>query len=256
MTDADGLAGKTVLITGAAGPGVGGACARLFAQQDALVVLSDRSRSRTYAAAEQVGQATGARVVPLVMDVGDEQSINGGLAEIADTLGPVDVLVNNAAFTGLWPLVETSTQDWNRVLGVCLTGAFLTMRACLPAMIRRGSGAIVNVSSVNAWTGPGDGTSAYSAAKAGLLGLTRAAASECGPHNVRVNAVAPGLVPNPGVEQLFGAEYIARVSGQAAMRRAATPEEIAEAVVFLSGRRSGFVTGEVINVSGGLYFHA
>ncbi|WP_160573723.1 SDR family NAD(P)-dependent oxidoreductase [Actinomadura physcomitrii] len=256
MSHSGDVQGKKVLITGAAGPGIGAACARLFAEAGATVVLTDRSETRTPAAARDLAAATGATVVPAVIDVGREESVRVGVAAAVEAVGPLDVLVNNAAFTDLSPLVETSTRSWEKVLNVCLTGTFFMMRACLPAMIERRAGSVINIASVNAWTGPADGTASYSAAKAGVLGLTRAAASECGPHNVRINAVAPGFVPNPGIESLFGSDYVRETSQKAALRRAATPEEIAEAVLFLGSDRSSYVTGEAICVAGGLYYHA
>lgn len=254
-TDLGGMKGRRVLITGAAGPGIGQACARLFAEHGADVILSDRSASRSRAVAAAVAAATGAKVIPHVMDVGDEAAVEAGMAEVlAD--GPLDVLVNNAAYAERAPIAEMSNAGWRKVIDICLTGTFLTMRACLPGMIARRSGAIVNIASVAAWNGPSDGTGAYAAAKAGVLGLTRAAAAECGPYNVRVNAVAPGLVPNSGIEALFGAAYIEEQIRRTPMARPATPDEIARAVFFLAGEQSSFITGDVLCVSGGLYFHA
>jgi 3-oxoacyl-[acyl-carrier protein] reductase len=241
---------RTVLVTGAAGPGIGAACARRFAVDGFRVVLSDRSESRTRSVAAQLARETEAEIIPLILDVADEDSVKSGI----ESAGPIDVLINNAAVISRAALVETELTAWERVLRVCLTGPFLMMRACLPGMMERGSGCIVNISSIEAWTGPAAGTSSYAAAKAGLLGLTRAAASEAAPCNVRVNAIAPGAVPNAGAEEAMAAGHFDEVLRRTPMGRVASPGEIASVAAFLASPDSSFVTGEVVGVSGGLYY--
>lgn len=248
--------GKTVLITGAAGPGIGSACALAFARDGATVIVSDRSESRAASTATRIADETGATVLPLTMDVSSEDSTDPAIASILREVGTIDILVNNAAVVEMAPLAETTMDSWRRVIDVCLTGTFLTTRACLPSMVAQGSGCIVNISSVAAWRGPGDGQAPYSAAKAGVLGFTRSVASEYGSSGVRINAVAPGFVPNHKVKEMFGDEYIARTSKATPLNRPATPEDIAASVVFLASEHSSFITGETINVSGGFYYHA
>lgn len=248
--------GKTVLVTGAAGPGIGSTCASAFAASGASVIVSDRSARRAEVTAERIRAETGANVVALTMDVSSEDSVNSGVEAALERAGTIDILVNNAAVVEKAPLVDTTFESWQRVVDVCLTGTFLTTRACLPGMIEKGSGSIINISSVAAWRGPGDGQAPYSAAKAGVLGLTRAVASEYGKSGVRVNAVAPGFVPNAAMKEMFGDEWVATMAASTPLDRAAAPQDIANAVVFLADERSSFITGEVINVSGGFYYHA
>jgi 3-oxoacyl-[acyl-carrier protein] reductase len=247
------FSGKQVLVTGAAGPGLGRACAVLFARGGAHVLLTDRSARRVTETTDQIrSEVSGSDVTPMTMDVSDPGSIESALAES----GPVDVLVNNAAIAEKAPLTETDPDSWNRVLSVNLTGPFLLMRALLPGMYSRGSGCVVNIASVEAWAPNDEFIGSYVASKAGLLGLTRAAAAEAGPYGVRVNAVAPGLMENKAVADLHGADRLADFRARTPLRRSGVPEEVARAVGFLASDHASFITGEVIDVSGGFYFHA
>jgi 3-oxoacyl-[acyl-carrier protein] reductase len=248
--------GKTVLVTGAAGPGIGSACALAFAARGATVIVSDRSAARAESTAERIASETGSVVIPLTMDVSREDSTDPAIKSVLEQVGSIDILVNNAAVVEMAPLAETTLESWQRVIDVCLTGTFLTTRACLPSMVAQGSGSIINISSAAAWRGPGDGQAPYSAAKAGVLGFMRSVASEYGPSGIRVNAVAPGFVPNHKVKEMFGDEYIARTAQATPLNRAATPEDIAGSVLFLASEQSSFITGEAINVTGGFYYHA
>jgi 3-oxoacyl-[acyl-carrier protein] reductase len=251
------LSGRTAVVTGAAGPGLGRACARLFVEAGAQVVLVDLSERRLAETASDLDKIDGpgsvARTVAL--DVSDADAVESRLAPVLAETG-VDVLVNNAAVVQRAELVDLPVADWKRVLDVGLTGAFLLLKACLPAMYAQGSGSVVNVASVDAWSG-GEATNAsYAATKAGLLGLTRAAATEAGPRGVRVNAVAPGLMVNDAVRRLFTPDQLDDIVARTPVGRTGSPEDVAQAVLFLAGDRSEFVTGDVLTVSGGLYYHA
>lgn len=251
------LAGKIALVTGAAGPGLGFSSARLLASSGAHVVVADRSSRRVAEAVEILtAEYPEVRIYPLVLDVSDEVGVQSGVAEIIAELGGVDILVNNAAIAESARIVDVTLASWNRVLAVSLTGPMLLMRACIPSMVSRGGGAVVNVSSVEAWANMDPDISSYSAAKAGLLALTRAAASEYGRDGVRVNAVAPGLMVNKAVEKLFDADHLARVVERTPLGRAGDPEEVARVVLFLASEQSAFVTGDVVTAAGGLYYHA
>src|SRR5437763_1934378 len=151
---------------------------------------------------------TGRRVVGLALDVTDEHHVDAVVAEVLRDLGRIDVLVNNAGTSEPAPLRETKTDSWRRVVDVCLTGSFFTMRAVLPHMIERGSGSIVNIASVEAWTSRTPGNTAYHAAKAGVLALSRSTAHQAAPYQVRVNWVGPGLTPNPFLAKLIPAEQL------------------------------------------------
>jgi 3-oxoacyl-[acyl-carrier protein] reductase len=246
--------GRVVLITGAAGPSLGNACAQLFAAAGAHVVITDRSQRRLDLAAEALAPAAPNGVTSLVLDVADEVSIKAGITEVINAQGRLDVLVNNAAFTEQSPLVDTTTESWRRVLDVALNGPFLLMRETLPHMYRQGSGSIVNIASVDAWGPAHTNIGSYVAAKAGLIGLGRVGAAEGGPHGVRVNTVAPGLMVNKASTELHEGSALDAVRQATALRRGGDPLEVAQAVYFLASDAASFITGEVLAASGGLYF--
>jgi 3-oxoacyl-[acyl-carrier protein] reductase len=250
------LTQKIALVTGAAGPGLGFACARLLAEAGAHVVLTDRSERRVDDACARLRSEWALSVTGLVVDVSDEDSIGRGVGRVEAELGGVDVLVNNAALAEPGNIADLTLESWNKVLGVSLTGPFLMMRACIPSMVRRGGGSIVNVSSVEAWAVMDRGLASYAAAKAGLQALTRAAATEYGEFGVRVNAVAPGFMPNRAVEELYEPSHLESIVARTPLGRPGDPEEVAKVVTFLAGDDASFVTGDVVTASGGLYYHA
>ncbi|HEX4107121.1 MAG TPA: SDR family NAD(P)-dependent oxidoreductase [Solirubrobacteraceae bacterium] len=247
------LDGRVAFVTAAAGAGIGQATARTLAQAGADVVVTDLDPKRTARVAEEIGAETGRRALGLPLDVRDEQAVQSAIDGVLADWGRIDVLVNNAGTSEPAPVWETSTDSWRRVIDICLTGHFLTMRAVLPGMIERGSGAIVNIASIEAWTSGVPGNTAYHAAKAGVLALTRSTAKQAAPHGVRVNAVAPGLVPNPFLARMIPPEDLAELEGQIPLGHPVAPQDIADAVLFLAGTRSASITGETINVSGGAY---
>jgi 3-oxoacyl-[acyl-carrier protein] reductase len=248
--------GKVALVTGSGGPGIGSACARAFAEQGAAVVVSDRSARRASEVGEMLRTETDAQVVDLHMDVAEEESVATAITHVVERLGGVDILVNNAGMSEISKVIETTLDSWNRVIAVCLTGPFLTMRHCIPQMVEAGGGAVVNIASVQAWIGTDDGLASYSAAKAGLLALTRTTAAEVGRYGVRVNAVAPGLIYNEGIREQFGDAFVDGITAQTPLGRMGRPDDMAAAVLYLASDDSSFVTGEVHCVSGGFYYHA
>jgi len=246
------FAGRNAIVTGAAGAGLGLAVAERLLSEGARVAVLDRHPERTAGAAARLADAHGAeRVAGFVVDVTDRAGLASGLEEIERFLGNVDVLVNNAATNSLGPLGEVADEDWDRVLELNLTACFATTRAVLGGMKERGRGAIVNVSSIAAF-GHGSGNNApYSASKAGLNALTRSVAVEGGPHGVRCNAVAPGLIEGPFLAARRD-EYREQLE-RTPLRRFAEPEDVAAVIAFLASDDARHVTGEVINVSGGIY---
>jgi 3-oxoacyl-[acyl-carrier protein] reductase len=258
MTQQRRFEGKTVLVTGSAGPGLGFSTVKLFAEEGAHVAVSDRSARRVKEAAERIrNEVDGiAGVTEVTLDVTDEESVQEGVAGIVAETGSIDVLVNNAAFAEQAALVDTSLESWQRVLNVGLTGPFLMMRACLPHMYAQGSGSVINVSSIEAWAAADPHIGSYVAAKSGLLGLTRVGAAEAGPHRVRVNAVAPGLMVNKAVEELFDRDALADIVARTPLGRAGGPDEVARTILYLASEDAAFVTGDVLTVAGGLYYHA
>ncbi|MBM3673295.1 MAG: SDR family oxidoreductase [Actinobacteria bacterium] len=244
------LAGRVALVTGAAGAGIGKACARRLGRDGATVVVTDVHEARTDATTRELAtELASTRVLGFSLDVTDRARVDAVLTEIADSVGPVDILVNNAAINVLGPVATYDPGDWDHVLEVDLTACWYLMRAVLPAMTAAGRGSIVNISSVASALGGGGTEGPYAAAKAGLESLTRTVAVEAGPHGVRANAVAVGIVRSKFVEK--HAEQLAPSAARGPLRRMGEPEEIAAVVAWLASDESSFVTGETINASGG-----
>ncbi len=200
-------------------------------------------------------QQVGAEALPVPGDVSDEASVRGMVETVMGEFGRIDVLVNNAGISTIVPAEETTLGDWERTLAINLTGPFLTSREFGKEMLRRGEGSIVNISSVAGLLGIGD-RAAYNASKHGLIGLTRTLAAEWGGRGVRVNAVCPGWVKTEmdDEDQAGGGYADADIEGRVPMARFATPEDIAQAVVFLANpEQSGFVNGHTLSVDGGWF---
>jgi 3-oxoacyl-[acyl-carrier protein] reductase len=250
------LAGQVALITAAAGAGIGQAIALEFAEAGATVVVTDHAAHRAEQVASAITAKTGATVIPIELDVTDEERIAEVVTRTQDEFGRVDILVNNAGIVRRAPLWEMSTETWRNVQDICLTSQFWTMRAVLPDMVARRAGSIVNIASVYGWMGSTLGEANYMSAKAGVMGLTRAVASEVGQYGIRVNAIAPGLIFNEFVNKHYGPEYFANIVDNTPLGRPGRPSEIATVAHFLAVEASSFITGEVISVSGGWYMHA
>jgi NAD(P)-dependent dehydrogenase (short-subunit alcohol dehydrogenase family) len=245
------LEGKCIIITGASS-GIGAAAARLFAAEGAKVVLAARSRERLQTVVQEIDDA-GGEAVAFPIDVRDE-SHGAALVELAlSKFGKIDGAFNNAGIVGdMVPVSEMSLANWNDVIAVNLTSAFLAARAQIPAIEARGGGSIVFTSSfVGNSNGGLPGMAAYAAAKAGLVGLTQALASEHAAKGVRVNALLPGgtVTPSGGEGNPDALEYIARLHP---LKRMAQPEEIAQAALYMLSDRASFMTGSAMIVDGGI----
>jgi NAD(P)-dependent dehydrogenase (short-subunit alcohol dehydrogenase family) len=242
-----------VVVTGAAG-GIGLAYARAFSAQGRPVALCDRSERVLEVAEETGGHAAG--VLGVVMDVADETSVDAGFTRIEKEFGDPSVLVNNAAlFVDLpftrWQDIDVAT--WDRVMAVNLRGPFLCAHRALPGMECRRGGRIVNISSTTAHVG-GHQRLHYAASKAGVIGFTRALAQEVGAIGVTVNAVAPGSTQSEGVRARYPQEVLDRAVAVRAIPRAAVPEDIVGAVLFLASDAASFITGQTLVVDGGHVF--
>jgi 3-oxoacyl-[acyl-carrier protein] reductase len=246
------LEGRVALVTGAAGAGSGRATARRLALAGATVVVTDVHERRTKETVESLREETGGTFLGHVLDGGDAAQISSVVSLVRGSVGPVDVLVNNAAINPFAVLDELQPADWNRALDVDLTGPWLLIRAVLPDMKQRGRGSIVNVSSVAAYTAP-EREAPYAAAKAALHSLTRTVAREMGPHGIRCNAVAPGLIWTRFMEK-YEEQFRPEVE-RTPLRRWGQPEAVADVVHFLASDASRFITGEALTVSGGWYMH-
>ena len=236
------LAGKSVLVTAAAGTGIGFATAKRCAEEGARVVISDIHERRLRESAEQLG------VPGIVANVTNEDDVQRLLRETIEHLGGVDVLVNNAGLGGTANLVEMTDEQWFSVLDVTLNGTMRMTRAALAHMYERDGGAIVNNASVVGWRAQ-EGQAHYAAAKAGVMALTRCAAIEAAAHNVRVNAVAPSLAMHPFLAKVTTEELLAELTTREAFGRAAEPWEVANVIVFLASDLASYMTGEVVSVS-------
>lgn len=250
MTSDDAFKDKVAVVTGAAGF-IGRAIVMAMTRRGATAEILDRVAADL--TLEQV-RAQGGKAHAQVCDIASSASVDAAIADILARHGRIDILVNCAGGGQRIGFVETSDEEWFTQINANLSGAFYTMRAALPGMLARKSGAIVNVASISGIIGglPSKGTQgrsgpAYGAAKAGLIGLTKWAAREFGKHGVRVNAIAPGPVLTSQV--MHGYDYGVE---DYPIPRMGAPEDMAEAVVYLASPASSYVTGEVIKVTGGV----
>jgi len=244
------LGGRTAFVTGGAS-GIGAAAVRRLAAEGAQVVVADRDKDRAVRVADEIGG------IAVYLDVADTASVGAAVAEAELVAGPIDVLVNNAGGDRLAWFVDTDEDDWDLVLAVNLRGVIACTHAVLSGMHERRAGVIVNVASEAGRVGTVGGAT-YAAAKAGVIGFTKAIARESARYGVRCNAVAPGPVDTPMLNGLpevsgeFGAGVRRAMIAATAMRRVGTPDEIAGAIAFLASDDATFITGETVAVSGGL----
>ncbi|HYA53253.1 MAG TPA: SDR family oxidoreductase [Streptosporangiaceae bacterium] len=243
------LAGKVVVVTAAAGTGIGSAVAARCLAEGAQVVLSDRHERRLAAARDELARAHGDRVCAQACDVTDETQVGALVAAAVSRFGRIDVLVNNAGLGGTSSVLEMTDEQWRAVLDVTLTGTFRCTRAGLRQMVAQGhGGAVVNNASVLGWRAQ-PGQAHYAAAKAGVMALTRCAALDVAQHGIRVNAVAPSLAIHPFLAKVTGEELLAELAAREAFGRAARPWEVANVIVFLASDYASYLTGEVVSVS-------
>ncbi len=243
------LAGKTVLVTAAAGTGIGYAVAKRAVEEGARVLISDWHERRLGEAAARIAEETGSeRPATFVCDVTDQAQVDA-LRDAAEAeLGGLDVLINNAGLGGETAVVDMTDDEWHRVLDVTLNSVFRMTRAVLPGMYARKAGAIVNNASVLGWRAQ-KGQAHYAAAKAGVMAFTRCSALEAAEHGVRINAVAPSIAMHAFLAKVTSDELLAELSAREAFGRPAEVWEVANVMLFLASDLASYMTGEVVPVS-------
>jgi 3-oxoacyl-[acyl-carrier protein] reductase len=239
------LDGKTALVTGASG-GIGAAIARLLHGQGAAVALSGTRR----AALDELAAELGERVAVCPADLRDPAAPDQLVAAAEAAIGPLHILVNNAGFTKDMLALRMKDEDWQAVLDVDLSAPFRLARAALKGMLRRRAGRIIGISSIVATTGNA-GQANYAAAKAGLVGMTKSLAQECGGRGVTVNIVSPGFIQT-AMTDVLSDEQKQRLLGSIPLGRIGRPEDIAASVCFLASDEAGWVTGQTLHVNGGM----
>jgi len=259
LRDMDDLNGRIAIVTGA-GTGIGRAIALRLAEAGADVGLFDLDEASAHATRDQI-RAIGRRATVTVGNVAERGDVLGAAAAMEHELGPINILVNNVGILRTCPFLEQSIEDWHRVFATNLDGVFHFSQAVLPGMVARCGGCIINMSS---WTGKKGvaNHAAYGATKAAILNLTQSLAEEFGQSRIRVNAVCPGIIVDTKMREV--AEDLNRAQGlpdvatrtkALPLRRPGYPSEIADVVAFLASDRAAYITGEAVNITGGLWMN-
>ena len=248
---------KVALVTAAAGAGIGASIARQLVDDGLDVVISDVHERRCGELAAELSEKHGREFLSKPLDVTDFENVGSVIQEIIEQRGQIDVLVNNAGWNKLEPVAEMSRETWLSCIDVDLNGTFNCMRHVLPYMIQRNFGSVVNISSIAAWETSTEHGAAYSAAKAGILALTRVAAAENGKNGIRINCVSPGLIYNDFLRKIYPDEFFeGYAENRSLVGRVGQPQDVADMVSYLVSDKAGYITGEVFTVSGGVSPHA
>jgi len=248
------LDGKVSLITGG-GTGIGAACARVFAQEGATVVITGRRKDALEQVAKEIEKANG-RALVVAGSVTDEAHAQSAVAQAVRTFGTLNVLVNNAGAGAFGKLLhETDEATWNEMLAINLTGVYRMIKAAVPEMMKARGGAIVNVSSIASLVGI-PMTAAYSASKGGMDALTRCVAMDYAQQQIRCNSVCPGLVDTPMASGLINnPEALTQIMTAYPLGRYGTPDEVAKLILYLASDESAWVTGSIFPIDGGMTAH-
>ena len=250
------LKDQVAIVTAGAGAGIGQAVVRRFAEEGAHVVISDAHAKRPLDLAQELNKQYGREFIGVQVDATNQDQVEKLVQMTVDQYGRVDILVNNAGINKLEPAWEMSGETWDFVMRTNVYSTFYATRAVLPYMVKQKSGKVVSLASVAGWIGSSDGEAHYCAAKAAVMGYTRAVAAEVGKHGVRVNAIAPGLIYNEFLRRIYPDEMFRSVEKRTPLGRVGQPKDIADLALFLVSDESSFITGEIMCCSGGLYVHA
>jgi 3-oxoacyl-[acyl-carrier protein] reductase len=243
------LKNKVALVTGAS-QGIGRETALALAEAGAKLAVAARNEEKLAALAMEI-TAAGGEALPVKMDVTDAEQVRAGFKTVVEKFGRLDILVNNAAITRDGLAMRMKLDDWEAVLRTNLTGAHLCIQQALPTMMRARTGRIINIASVVARMGNA-GQANYVAAKAGLIGLTKAIAIEISSRNITVNAVAPGFIETPMTDVLAD-KVKAELQTRIPLGRMGSARDVTAAIVFLASDEAGYITGHVLDVNGGMY---
>lgn len=243
------LEGRVALVTGAA-QGIGRAIALALAEGGAEIAGGDVNMEKMESVAKEI-EAMGRKALAIHLDISNPDSVKQGVEKVLATLQKIDILVNNAGITKDNLLLRMKPEDWDLVLRINLSGAFHCLRAVLPGMVKQRYGRIINIASVVAQAG-NPGQANYVSSKAGLIGLTKAVASEVGSRNITVNAVAPGFIATAMTEKL-PEEIKQRMLRMIPLGRMGTDKDVACGVRFLATEEAGYITGHVLNINGGMF---
>ena len=245
------LEGRSALVTGS-GRNIGRATVLEFAQEGADVVVNARTNGEEVESVATEARALGVKAVPILADVADKAQVDSMVARAQEELGHLDILVSNVAIRPHKPFLEVTLEDWRRVMGAILDGAFFTSQAVLPSMIQRGCGRIIFIAGDGALSG--NPTRAHvSAAKMGLVGMARSLASELAPHNITVNVVSPGRIDTTRDLAWYPGQDM-RDTSDIPLGRMGEPREIAAACLFLACDDGAFITGQTLHVNGGAHY--
>ena len=246
------LKGKTALITGAA-QGIGKTSAEKLAELGAQVAIADLNVEKAAATAEEICR-NGGKAIAVAMNVGDNDSIEAAVKQVAETFGGIDIVVNSAGILGTSSIEEMQRNgEWNRVLDIDLSGTFFVCQKVLPYLKKSSAGRIINISSLSGRNGGFEGSMAYVAAKGGVVAITRGMARHLAPYKITVNAVCPGTTETENLKG-YTPERIENQVKNILLGRLGKPEEIAGAVCYLASDEAAFVTGLMLDINGGGYF--